>query len=356
MENPTPVQQPAAKPKKGVSNLLIILVLVILLGGGAGLYFYLRPKKDEDETPNNTTTDAPVQGRTDLSDKVSTGLPPELVGMIMSNYNPTLSSGGSGSSGTDTPPDPPKPMYIGSQTARDLIQNQAQIIQSNVSYMDHIRLKYHIGRALSKHPEGIQKAIDKLFGQLPGVNVESNLPYLTYPIYGTLEEDGKQIRFQLQKVLDKDPLGFTLSDARHGDSPWWIETAKLNLMTGTTSGYTWTPHQIWAYQASREDLDWFKDMNQLPADDHDLLGKEPDGRPWYWASGMLDFVRKWVQAIDRLDEVVEWEAIRALTYPIDKGGYGHTFLYTDPTTGDTSPEPTDPADNSTNIGMDDLLT
>lgn len=347
----------ATKAKGGTSTLLIVGLIILLIGGGFGLWMFLKPKSTDEET--GATEDTTLTGRNDVSDQ-NPGLTAEQIQFLFGNNDSSFSGGnnnntGDGSGIENTPPQPP--LYVGSFEAQQLISAKAERMQANAAVMDIIRAKYDIGRALIDFGQDAQGAIDALMGQVAGVDLSTNPTkrYLTYPIYGTHEPRGAAARLELQNLLGRDAKGYTLSNARHGDSPWWIPSLQINLLIGTDKADTWSADKIWWYQASRRDIDWFKAMNGIWKNDRELLERNLDGTPWYWAGNMRTFVQRWIEAIDRLDLVTEWEAIRTLSAPTAQGGDGWVFTYIDPDTGVDYSNSYNPQDPNTNDSTDALL-
>lgn len=344
---------------KGFSTLIIVILFVLLIGGGFGLWMFLKPKSSEGTTNESTNTeDDSLTGRNDVSDQ-NTGLTAEQIANLFGNQDNSFGNTQNNNSGTgdveNTNP-PPPPLYVKSNKAKELIAAKAERLQSKGQVMDIIRAKYDIGKSLIAFGQDAQRAIDSLMSKVAGVDLSTNPTkrYLTYPIYGTHESRGAQARQQLQNLINRDAHGFSLANGRHGDKPWWIPVLQINLLIGTDKADTWSADKIWWYQASREDIDWFKAMNGLWKNDRELL--EPSsGTPWYYAGNMRTFVRRWIEAIDRLDLVTEWEAIRTLTAPVAQGGDGWVFTYIDPNTGEDQTNQYDPQDSTTNDNVDAIL-
>lgn len=339
--------------------LLILGLVLILAVGGFAIWRVLRPKK-EDEAPSkekveNTTNPTPViTGRNNVSSQ-NHGLTKEQIAFLFANNN---SSFNSGNTGNEPPPKQADPLYINGTRARALIVAKAEHLQSKVAVMDIIRAKYDIGKELINFNTDTQKAIDSLFSKVPGVDVTSDPAkrYLTFPVYGKQETQGPALRKDLQRLLDRGWQGLNLSDKRDKTMPWWLPSIQLNLLLGTTISSTISADNIWWYWGQRSELDFFKDFNGHQVDDRWLVKINDNGTPAYPAGNLYTFVERWVDAIDHLNKVTEWEAIRTLTAPVDKGGDGWHFTYIDPDTGNDHNGAYDPQDSSTNDTIDLILT
>lgn len=338
--------------------LLILGVLLILAVGGFAIWKVLRPKKDEEVTSQDkkeSSEQTPViTGRNNASSQ-NPGLTKEQVAFLFANNN---SSFNSGNTGNEPPPKQVEPLYINGTRARALIVAKAEHLQSKVAVMDIIRAKYDIGKELINFNTDTQKAIDSLFSKVPGVDVTSDPAkrYLTFPVYGKYETQGPALRADLQKLLDRGWEGLNLSNNRDQTMPWWLPSIQLNLLLGTTISSTISADNIWWYWGQRSELDFYKDFNGHQVDDRWLVKIEPNGKAAYPAGNLYTFVERWVDAMDHLDKVTEWEAIRTLSAPVDKGGDGWRFTYIDPDTGSDHNDTYDPQDSSTNDTIDLILT
>lgn len=346
-----------ATKAKGTSTLLIVGLIILLIGGGFGLWMFLKPKSTKEEL-ESTEEDA-LTGRMDVSDQ-NPGLTAEQIQFLFGNSDNSFtnpnSGGGSNDSNNENNNTTP-PLFIKSFDAQQLISAKAERMQANEGIMDIIRAKYDIGRTLIDFNSDAQGAIDSMFSKVAGVNISSNPSkrYLTYPIYRTHEPRGATARSELQNILNLDIKGFTLSNARHGGEPWWVPSVQVNLLIGTDKQATWSADKIWWFKADRADVDWYKAMNGQWKGDRILLERKLNGEPKYWATNMRTFVQRWVEAIDRLDLVTEWEAIRTLSAPAAQGGDGWAFTYIDPTTGVDYSNTFNPQDPNTNDSTDALL-
>ena len=332
---------------------LILLAIVLVLGGGGyAIWRVLRKDNGDGEQPETANTEEPpLTGRENVSNQ-NPGLTYEDIQNLFSLKDPSFGnnggSGGGGGGGTKTPP---PPLYIKSAQAQELIKAKAERIQANEQVMNIIRAKYDIGRALIDFNVTSQFSIDSLMLKVAGTDFDRSDPkrYLNYPIYGTHEPRGDQARKELQNFLDQDKTGYTLANARHSGAPWWIPSIQVNLLIGTDTANTPTADQVWWSAANRQEVDWFKAMNGIWVNDNQLTEGNP---PWYWAGTTYTFVERWVEAIDRLDLVTEWEAIRTLSAPKKLGGDGWVFTYIDPNTGDdltTNFKPDTPTDPSSGL-------
>lgn len=341
--------QPKQPLKKGPATWLIILLIVLLIGGGLGLYWFLKPKKDAPKKPPEEKTPSGAKGRNVSNYQYK--LPPSLVKSLMDQQQkPSAQQGKEGSS-------PNSPLYINSPQALELIANTAKDLQLNEANMDLIRAKYNIGKPMMGKSSEEQQCIEQLFEQLDNVDLTSNpqRQYLAYPVYGTLEPKGKLYRAELQNILDKGWMGLNLTDLRDSSAPWWCREIGLNLLVGTTWPNTPTTHNVWASLAPRSELNFFKQFNRHWVDDKDLadvcinrhntqqvVGKNhPDARAAYCATGMYEFVERWVREIDRLDEVTKFAAFQWLQQP-DAQGKRWYFTYINP---DTKQNEENSADN-----------
>ncbi|BDS12347.1 hypothetical protein [Aureispira anguillae] len=319
----------APKLKKGPSSRLIVLLFVLLIGGGIGIYFWVRPKKDADDEKKESTPSEKIPGRTDSSTH-KPSLTPDQIAAIFGN------------SGGTTPPPDQDPLYYNSPQAQDLIRAEAQRLQAREEYMDIFRAKYNIGHALIRFNNDAQHAIDQMMAKLNGVDIVSRptTRHLTFPIYGTYEPIGKSLRSELQNLLNRGYKGLNLTHLRDKEAPWWIESIELNLLVGTTNAFVPTPFEIWSEFGFRPELDHYKGMNGHWVRDQYLTkivdhGGTIEIHAWdvgakaaYPAGTLYTFVQRWVEAIDHLDKITEWEALRYLQ---EKKGWVFTFI--DPETG-----------------------
>lgn len=353
MDSPT-IQTPPAPPK---TALLILALLVVVAGGGFAIWKVTRPKKQEkkpEEQKKEATKQPIVTGRNNVSSQ-NPGLTQEQVAFLFGNNNSSFSSGNT--SNNPPPPKQDKPLYIKGVKAQSLIAAKAEHLQSKPAIMDIIRAKYDIGKELINFNSKTQEAIDALFSKVPGVDINSDPDkrYLTFPIYGKHESQGPALRHDLQKLLDRGWIGLNLSNKRDPTMPWWLPSVQLNLLLGTTVSSTISADHIWWYWAQRSELDFFKDFNGHQVDDRWLVKINDNGTPAYPAGNLYTFVQRWVEAIDQLNKVTEWEAIRTLSAPVDKGGDGWIFTYIDPDTGSNYQDSYDPKDSSTNDAIDLIL-
>jgi hypothetical protein len=338
--------------------LLILGLVLILAVGGFAIWKVLRPKEEEEtlvQEKKETTTETPViTGRNNVSNQ-NHGLTKEQIEFLFANNN---SSFNSGNTGNEPPPQQTEPLYINGTRARALIVAKAEHLQSKVTVMDIIRAKYDIGKELINFNSDTQKAIDSLFSKVPGVDITSDPDkrYLTFPIYGKHESQGIPLRTDLQKLLDRGWEGLNLSNKRDSTMPWWLPSIQLNLLLGTTISTTISADNIWWYWGQRSELDYYKDFNGHQVDDRWLVKVTNKGKAAYPAGNLYTFVQRWVEAIDRLNKVTEWEAIRTLTAPVEKGGDGWLFTYIDPDTGKDQNGAYDPQDSTTNDTIDLILT
>jgi hypothetical protein len=340
--------------------LLILGLLIILAGGGFVLWKVLRPKKDDEqaqiqEKKGTSTKDPVITGRNNASNQ-NPGLSNDQIAFLFGNNNSSFNSGNTGNE-----PPPPKqtaPLYIKGTRARALIVAKAEHLQSKVNVMDIIRAKYDIGKELINFNSDTQGAIDSMFAKIPGVDITTNPAkrYLTFPIYGKHESQGAPLKTDLQKVIDRGFRGLNLSEKRDSTKPWWLPSIQLNLLLGTTVSSTISADNIWWYWGQRSELDFFKDFNGHQVDDRLLVKVRSNGKAAYPAGNLYTFVERWVDAIDHLNKVTEWEAIRTLSAPVEKGGDGWRFTYIDPDTGSDQNGAYDPQDSSTNDAIDLILT
>jgi hypothetical protein len=355
LSNPSTPSSPSKTP------LLILGLLIILAGGGFVLWKVLRSKKDDDDeqqTRIQETTEsgseAPViTGRNNVSSQ-NHGLTKEQIDFLFANNN---SSFNSGNTGNPPPPQQTAPLYIKGTRARALIVAKAEHLQSKVNVMDIIRAKYDVGKELINFNSDTQGAIDSMFGKVPGVDITTDPAkrYLTFPIYGKHESQGVPLRVDLQKVIDSGFRGLNLSEKRDSSKPWWLPSIQLNLLLGTTVSSTVSADNIWWYWGQRSELDFFKDFNGHQVDDRWLVKVNDNGKAAYPAGNLYTFVERWVEAIDHLNKVTEWEAIRTLSAPADKGGDGWHFTYIDPDSGNDLNGAYDPQDSSTDDTIDLIL-
>lgn len=357
----SPAVQP--KPSKGGSTALIVVLIVILLGGGLGIFWALKPKTKDDEekkTPASTNSGS-VGGRNNTSSS-NPGLTADQIAFLFGN-----SSGGfnNGNGGGTTPPPAPKPIYIYSNRGQELIREKMERLQSREDIMDIIRAKYNTGLSMMGSSQDEQEAIDQLFGQLRNMDWSADPArrYLKFPVYGTHEQRGAKYRQDLQLLLDAGWEGLNLSYRRDSRARWWLPNIGLNLMVGTTSSFTPSHDDVWfSHIAVRDHIDFFKRFNSFWVSDQQLTEcVDKDNRNWtvhpyhhanatgaYCGGKQYSFAERWLAEIDRLDQVTEWEAIRALTAKKKDGGDEIWMTYVNPDTGEEATKHRDPSDEHTN--------
>lgn len=328
------------KAKKGPSTFVIVLLFLLLIGGGVGVYFALKPKTKDDKGKEGTDTgeQGGASGR-----KVSTHsprIPPHVLAKLLADQQNIVNQGEPGSS-------PQNPLYYKSSQALNLIAMKAKEIQENPAAVDPLRAQYNIGEAMDGRNKDEQECIEEMFGKLLNIDFTSDpdRKYLSYPVYGTYEPNGKEYRAELQNLIDRGWEGLNLTHLRDHTQPWWLKKIGLNLLVGTTVYQTPTTHNTWASWAPRSELDFFKKFNGHWNDDKDLadvyvnrhntqqvVGKDhPDARAAFCATGMYEFAKRWIAEIDRLDEMTEVLAFKILSDPTaDPRIY---FTYVNPDTG-----------------------
>ena len=334
------------QPNKTKKILLIAAILVVLAGGGFAIWSVT---KKEDSTMDSSTAPKDDQPKVD-SRKDKSGLfqlTPEVIEHIKGLQDDSFSGKNNGGG---------KPLFIKDKNVQDMIKAKAKRLQSNPAAMDLIRAKYRIGNSMIKNERQRQLAIDSLFAQFDGADftTKPETRYLQYPIFGTYEEVGLRTKKQLEALLKRDPKGFSLSSYRHGDKPWWISAISVNLLVGTRVAAT-PPHQDFWWGHHGAQLDFFKRMNGVWNHVHEIVDGKTNGVPWFYAGGVFEFVETWLRAIERLDLVTEWEAIRTLSAPKEKGGDGVLITYIDPKTKVDLSSVYDPGDNATNDEKDPLI-
>ena len=334
------------QPNNTKKTLLIIAIIVVLAGGGFAIWSVT--KKDDDTLDSSTPPkdDEPkVDSRNDQSGLFK--LTPEVIQHIKDSQDNSFSGTNNGGG---------KPLFIKDKNVQDMIKEKAQRLQSNPAAMDLIRAKYRIGNSMIKNESQRQLAIDSLFAQFDGAdfNTSPETRYLQYPIFGTHEEIGLRTKKQLENLLKKDPKGFSLSTHRHNDKPWWISAISVNLLVGTRVAATPSADRFW-WGHDGAQLDFFKRMNGVWKSAKEIVDGKTNGVPWFYAGGVFEFVETWLRAIERLDLVTEWEAIRTLSAPKEKGGDGVLITYIDPSTNVDLSSVYDPGENSTNDTTDPLI-
>lgn len=330
--------EPAVKPSpnKGPSTVMIVLLIVILIGGAIGMWMFLRPKSDDD---GGDEGDEFTPGRNDATGTF-TELTPERIRELFgenpeggSNKEPVTNGPGSSAD---------NPLYYKSQQAQQLIAETAIELQANETIMDTIRGNYKIGKALFKFNNDMQSAVVSMFKKLAGVSFSTARPYLTFPIYGTYEPIGKDLRAELQNILNKGSKGINLCPrpVQSAEEYWWLPSIELNLLMGTTNQFVPTHHAVWNgknFDGRDEMLDFYKNLNGWHVTDEALVrvvdaSGQFDRPPWdvgvkakYPATSVITLVERWIEAIDHLDKVVQWEAINFLQSE-EGGGWHFSFI------------------------------
>jgi hypothetical protein len=319
-------------PKKAPSSLLIGVLIVLLVGLGIGVYFSLKPKtKDlDDETSGNDDgsgddDENPANGRNVTNTRFP--LTPDQIAALIASSAPAPNPGEKGES-------PTNPIYYKDPDFLEAVEEEAKKIQVETSSgrMDAIRALYDVGETMMGRDSDEQECIEELFGKLPNVDFTSNpnRKYLTFPVYGTYEPRGRKFRAELQNIINSGWEGLNLTKLRDDDSPWWCKEIGLNLLVGTTWSNTPTTHNVQFSFAPRSELDFFKKFNRYWVDDAFLADKYIDrdnknivvrsidlswytnARAAYCATGMFEFVKRWLTEIDRLDVVTRKEAFESL--------------------------------------------
>lgn len=357
----------AKKANQRPSTLLIVLLFILLIGGGVGVYFALKPKSTDDDQTNGQPNDqGGARGRNNVSGK-KYGLTADQVEFLLGQSSGAFNNGsGNG--------EPPKPIYVYSQRGQELIREKMQRMQSNEDVMDLIRAKYNTGLSLMGSTSDEQQAIDQMFGQLEDMDwsADPTRRYLKFPVYGTKEHRGAKYRHDLQRFVDAGWQGFNLSYRRDSNAYWWLPNIGLNLMVGTTSAFTPSHDDVWfSHSGVRTHIDFFKRFNSYWVSDQQLTEcvdrynrsvvvhphHHANATGSYCGGKIYSFAERWLEEIDRLDRVTEWEAIRALTAKKEEGGDGIEMTYVNPNgaakgKGSAKGQISDPRDQNTNPNSD----
>lgn len=286
------------QPNKLKTPLLILAIVFVLSIGGFAIWMVTRKEDDNEQQQVEGTKKPPVRGRVN-----ATNLYTEEELQHSGLVNEEL---------PDKTPEYTAVLMTSNEGVR-LITERMQKIQLNKRDSDLIRAKHKVGRTLVNNNAFSSKAnklIDKMFGLVDGT---TGGDYLTYPVYGKYETEGKALRNDIDNFLSKNGQGYCLTTGRHGGNPWWFGSVGLNLMYGNQSSHLHTADQIWWYKADREGLDFFKKVNGHDIPDRRLCHeKRSDGRGVFAAWGMYTLVRNWRNEIDFFDKVTREEAITAL--------------------------------------------
>lgn len=341
------------KIKRGPSTLVIVLLFLLLIGGGVGVFFMLKPLTDKKEPKEK-------QGSKEKKPSGATG---RKVTTPHYTYDPAVlakllnrDNGGTAPPKGKPGSSPNTPIYYKDPTVLNEIANIAAQWQLDSSKMDIIRAKYDIGKQMVGRQPEEKQAIDEVLGKLDKVNFTSHPDkhYLAYPVYGTKEPQGKKYRAELQNILDRGWEGLNLTHSRDSTAPWWCKNIGLNLLVGTTWPNTPKTDDVWRSWAPRSEVDFFKKLNRHWVQDADLadvfinrhntnqvVGRShPDARAAYCATGMFEFVERWVEEIDRLDRMTEFEVFRYMGSEHAKENRWY-FTYTNPNTGVNEENTTD---------------
>lgn len=279
--------------------LIVMLLLMLLVGGGVGAWFLLKPKPEDTEEQEQ-------------------GDPREQNGEIGGNQSYTLEeeeqiSGGitdPTKSSTFDPNAEGKEIYIRSSEAQQMITELAKRLAQSNEVMGKLRRQHNIGRPFvgANYDSEQQGAIDWMF--YDGFAGVVQRDTTTYPIFSTYETQnkGKEIRDQLQAVVNTDWSRMGLSEKRVGGEPWYITALNLNLFYGKRGVHTHTASQIRAYQADRGGLDMYKKINKHDVNDHRLTEYNGAWRENFPAGTVHTIARDWVAEIDRLDRAAKIEA------------------------------------------------
>ena len=346
------------KGKKG-STLLIVLLIVLLVGLGFGAWSLLKPKSS-DGGGDDEEGGSGAKGRSNKSNSsLFTGMTEDEIRELL-NLN-TQYQTPDDDKGTIT-----NPWFINDPKFQEEIDKMYLLLQQSTERMDWIRAKYDIGKIMIGNNSDQNQAIKELFGKLQNMDLSGPKYYLSFPVYGTSEPNGKVYRQDLQDLLNAGWQGLNLTDLRNSNEPWWLDHIGLNLLVGTTVSNTPSTHNVWMSWAPRTELDFFKRFNGHWVSDQQLADSfvnknnnqqavsktHPDARAAYCAGHMYTFAGNWVKEIDRLDKVTRWEALRKLMAPKDKNGSGMYVTFIDPNDAtknyapdynvDTDKEDTDP--------------
>jgi hypothetical protein len=315
-----------AKPKKGPSTLLIGVLIVLMIGLGLGVYFKLKSKKDDPKDPTTTDTedeDPSASGRIVTNHKFP--LTPAQIAVLLATQAKGPNPGELGES-------PTNPIYYKNPIFLEAIEKEAVAMQKRTSSgeIDVVRATYSIGEAMMGRDSEEQECIEYLFNKLPNVDFTEtpDRKYLAFPIYGTNEIKGAVYRAELQAIINIGWQGHNLTRLRHNNHSGWCYEIGLNLLVGTTVSNTPSTNLVRMSWAPRSELDFYKKFNRCWVHDGHLAdtyvnkqnsnqivlsATHPDARSAYCATGMFEFVQRWIREIDRLDEVTRIAAEKRLT-------------------------------------------
>jgi hypothetical protein len=314
-----------SKPNKNPSTPLIIVLIVILIGTGIGAFIYLKPKNkdsvneiklDDDEEESGASGRTVTETGHHLTDDEIRDL------LDIHEFAPTI--GTPGSSLTN-------PIYFRDKSFMDAVDELAKKWQENANSdrIDAIRSMYNVGISMMGRDVPEQECIEELFGKLPNVDftINPNRKYLAFPVYGTYEPQGRKYRAELQSIINSGWQAMNLTRLRDDNHPWFCKEIGLNLLVGTTWSNTPTTHNVMMSYAPRSELNFYKKFNRCWVSDRHLADKyvdkrnsnlmvldhtHPHARSAYCASGMFEFVRRWIAEIDRLDSFTKIEAFEHL--------------------------------------------
>lgn len=282
-------------------GVLALVILMILAGGGAAFYFLLKPKKDEKpkETKKQETKPPPVKGRESLTGyKMDDNKIRDLF------YNQSKG-------------DPKTTAFLlSSDEAKTLIDDTVKDMQNDPDVSKLIRKKYQIGKNIISQAFSEKKKTElkKMFALIDGVDPDD---FTTLPVYGKYEGNASKLRQELKAFHNNYYKNHNLTKYRKDNGTWWFSSIGVNIVFGSSNSHNWSAHEIWAGQADRDSLDFYKIVNGHDVADIFLIEKFlSDGNSAYVAGGIYTLVEKWLMEMSRFDDVTKEYAI---DYLIQKG-------------------------------------
>lgn len=272
-----------------------VIVLITLIGAGAGAYVLFFRKK-EDTTP--TKPEAPEIPNT----------PREALDANAYLAQTTTSSSTRPASGTS---EGVALVSVKSAQGRAAISKQAEMLENNSSLLNKIKARYEIGNRLfdglkADAAEAIKISFEE---NIKGLDKNN---FMEYPIFGTYSKP--QLLQDLQNFIAQNPNGYN----------WNVKTIKLTDPRTPKLGYI--PSISY---------------NLVTGADRPSAGTEQEEKNFTLRNGItsatiagmeiVKFARNWVAEIERLNKMIELEAINICL----RNGWRFAE-YTAPTTNELS--------------------
>lgn len=284
-------------------GVLALVILFILAGGGTALYFLFKPKKEEKPKEQIKKKEEPkpppVKGRDSL-----TGYRYDKNKIKDLFFD-------------ETKEDPKTTaVLLKSDEAKELIDDTMKDMQNDPDVSKLIRKKYEIGKNIISQAFNEKKKTElkKMFSLIDGVDSED---YTTLPVYGKYEGNASKLRQELKAFHDNYYKNHNLTKYRKDNGTWWFSSIGVNIVFGSSNSHNWSAHEIWAGQADRGSLNFYKTVNGHDVEDIFLIEKfKSDGNAAYVAGGTYTLVEKWLMEMSRFDDMTKEYAI---DYLIQRG-------------------------------------